>query len=811
MDKVKKYLPHFLAILGLLALSMAYMHPLLERKELVQSDIVNFLGMSKEIVDYREKTGEEPLWTNSMFGGMPAYQISVLYPSNVCKHILSVFEKVLPRPANYLFFMFAGAYFMFLMMGMNWRYALVGSIAFGLASYTLIIIEAGHNSKVHAMAFMPPVIGAILLTYRGKYWLGASLLAFFLALEIATNHLQITYYLLLTVLVLGAVKLVDAIRTKQLVPFAKATGVMVVAALFAVGPNISALWTTADYGAETMRGKSELSSQQGQSGLEKDYAMRWSYGVGESFTLLIPDFMGGSSMKSFLEDQDSETFQAIVSHRPTSQQESQELAQLQQRTTTYWGAQPFTSGPVYLGAIMCFLAVLAMFVVKSSDKWWLFIAFLLSIMLAWGHNFAWFADLFFNYFPGYNKFRAVSMTLVIAQLVIPILAVLGLKAYLESEDKKAAQKALLIASGIVGGFCLLFILVPGVFLDFLSESDANLIGTKYDWLLDALALDREAQLGSDAKRSLLFVLLAAGTLYVANMGKLKSSIVTLVLAGLVFVDLYQVDLRYLNEDDFSRKGKAKSVLSPTAADQQILADPDPNFRVINLTVSTFNDSKTSYFHKSIGGYHGAKLKRYQELIDSCISKTNLAVLNMLNTKYFITPDNEGNPSVRRNPLALGNAWFVDEMKVVQNADEELEALSKDDFNPARVAIIDKRFVSELNGFQHQVDSSAFIGLTEYQPNYLKYRSESETEQLAVFSEIYFANGWNAYVDGELKPHWRANYVLRSMRIPAGKHEVEFKFEPTVYTTGETMSLAGSFLFVLFVIGGVVLEARSNKD
>jgi hypothetical protein len=520
--------------------------------------------------------------------------------------------------------------------------------------------------------------------------------------------------------------------------------------------------------------------------------------------------MGGSSMKSFLEDEDSETFQAFVAHRPTSQQESQELGQLQQQTTTYWGAQPFTSGPVYLGAIMCFLAVLAMFVVRSSDKWWLFIAFLLSIMLAWGHNFAWFADLFFNYFPGYNKFRAVSMTLVIAQLVIPMLAVLGLKAYIESEDRKAAQKALFIASGIVGGFCLLFILVPGVFLDFLSEGDTGLIGTKYDWLLDALALDREAQLGSDAKRSLLFILLAAGVLYVANIGKLKPAVVTLALAGLVLVDLYQVDLRYLNEDDFVRKGKAKSVLSPTAADQQILADPDPNFRVINLTANTFNDSKTSYFHKSIGGYHGAKLKRYQELVDSCISRTNLAVLNMLNTKYFITPDGEGKPSVRRNPLALGNAWFVEEMKMVQNADEELGALTKDDFNPANIAIIDKRFDAQLSGFQPQIDSTAFIALAEYRPNYLKYRSESQTEQLAVFSEIYFANGWNAYVDGELNPHWRANYVLRSMRIPAGKHQVEFKFEPEVYFTGEKMSFAGSFLFVLFVVGGVVLEARSKK-
>lgn len=813
MDKLKKFLPHVLVTLGLLIVALAYMHPVvLEKKELIQSDVVNFLGMSKEIMDFREKTGEEPLWTNSMFGGMPAYQISVLYPNNWSKDIANALNKVIPRPANYLFYMLAGAYFMFLMLGVNWRYALAGSFAFGLASYTLIIIEAGHNSKVHAMALMAPVLGSILLTYRGRYILGSALLALFLSLQIATNHLQITYYLLLTVLILGAVKLVDAIKNNELPNFAKATGLMVIAALIAIGPNISALWTTADYGKETMRGKSELKAKAESFGLDKDYAMRWSYGVGETFTLLIPDFMGGSSMQSFLMDENSATYDAFMSHRPTTQQEARELQQLQQQTTAYWGAQPFTSGPVYLGAIICFLAVLGMFVVKTSDRWWLFIAFLLSIMLSWGTNFAWFSDLFFNYFPGYNKFRAVSMTLVIAQLVLPILAVLGLKAFFEMTDKQERQKSLLISFGIVGGVSLVFWIMPAIFLDFMSDSDAALLGTNYDWLLDALQEDRSAMLSADAMRSFFLILLAAGVLYVVHLGKLKAALAGGIVSVLVLVDLWQVDQRYLNEDDFVRKSQAKSVIAPTEADKRILTDSDPNFRVINLATNTFNDSKTSYFHKSIGGYHGAKLERYQELIDSCISRTNLAVLNMLNTKYFITPDRStGKPSVRRNPLALGNGWFVNEIAWVEDADEELAYLNRNDFNPADVAVIDKRFEAELSGFQPRADSTATIYFLEYKPNYLKYETESSVDQLVVFSEIYFANGWNAYVDGELNPHWRANYVLRSMKIPAGNHTVEFKFEPQIYYTSEKVSLAGSVLLILFVIGGVVMDARSTKD
>ncbi|MBL4587581.1 MAG: hypothetical protein JKX84_11090 [Flavobacteriales bacterium] len=806
MTQLKKFLPHIISLLVFAGVALAYMNPLLKGKELLQSDIINFKGMSKEIADFREQTGEEPLWTNAMFSGMPAYQISTLYPNNWSKKVLKALNSVLPKPANYLFWLMVGAYFMFLMLGVNWRYALAGAFAYAFASYSLIILEAGHNSKVHAMIFMAPVLGSILLTYRGRYMLGAALLALFLSLEIATNHLQITYYLLLIVLILGAVKLVDAIKQKQLPHFAKATGVMVIAALFAVGPNISALWTTADYGAETMRGKSELSYKQESSGLDKSYAMRWSYGVGETFTLLIPNFMGGSSQGSL--DTKSHVYEELIDNGVPKGQAKGIIGSM----PIYWGTQPFTSGPVYLGAVICFLAMLGFLVIRTNDRWWLLFAFILSIMLAWGHNFAVFTDLVFNYLPGYNKFRAVSMTLVMAQLILPILAILGLKEFFESNEKKILKKKLMIAAGTVGGICLLFTLMPGMFFDFSAENDGQLVKAGYpEWLVSALLEDRQSLLQSDAMRSLVFILITAGLLFAAQLGKLKANVVILLIAVLVLADLVPVAHRYLNEDDFISARKSKNLISPTAADKQILTDKDPNFRVINLSVSTFNDSKTSYFHKSIGGYHGAKLKRYQELIDSCISKTNLAVLNMLNTKYFITPDKQGNPSVRRNPLALGNAWFVEDVRFVENADEELAALQRDDFNPKKIAIIDTRFSENFEGFAVQKDSSAHIDFMEYRPNYLKYETETSKDQLVVFSEIYFANGWNAYIDGEPYPHWRANYVLRSMIVPAGEHEVEFKFEPDVYATGESISLAGSVLWLLFVVGGVVAEARKTQQ
>jgi hypothetical protein len=803
-DRLKPLLPHFAVLLAFIGLSLIYMQPLLEGKELMQSDIIQFKGMSQEIVDFREKTGEEPLWTGSMFSGMPAYQISVLYPNNWSKVLLKWFNMGLPHPANYLFLLMAGAYFLFVVLGVGWRYALVGAFGVAFASYSVIVIEAGHNSKVHAMAFMAPVLGSILLAYRGKYLLGAALTALFLSLQIATNHLQITYYLLMIVLLLGLVKLIEAVKQGQLPHFAKATGMLVIGALVAIGPNISALWTTADYGAETMRGKSELTTMQESSGLDKEYATRWSYGVAETFTILVPNFMGGGSSGSLSED--SNVYEALVDNRIPKAQAKSIIGNM----PLYFGTQPFTSGPVYLGAILCFLGVLGLLAFKGMDRWWLLAAFILSIVLSWGHNFALVTDFFFDHVPGYNKFRAVSMTLVIAQVVLPILAVFGLKSIIEGqEDRKWKMGRLYVAAGVTGGICLLFALVPSLFFDFTSTNDGQLVQAGYpDWLVDALVDDRQSIFRSDALRSLVLVALAAGLIYLTVMGKLKAQVTGLIIAVLVLGDLWQVDKRYLKSDDFVSARQNKAAFAPSQADQMILSDPDPNYRVLNTSVSTFNDASTSYHHKSIGGYHGAKLKRYQELIDSCISRNNMEVLNMLNTKYFIMRSEQG-PRVQQNPMALGNAWFVNEMSLVANADAELAALNAPTFRASQTAIIDQRFADEVADLALQPDSTAAIAFKEYRPNYLKYSYTAVQPRLAVFSEIYFANGWNAYVDGELKPHFRANYVLRAMTLPAGDHTVEFKFEPQVYATGEKYSLAGSILLVLFVGGGLFFGMRGR--
>jgi hypothetical protein len=797
-------LPHLLALLSFVAIALAYNHPVLEGKEVDQHDIKQFKGMSREIGEHREQYHEEPLWTGTMFSGMPAYQISVLYPGNWAKKALELLDLGLPRPANYFFLLMAGMYFLGVVLGLEWWLALIGAFGFAFASYSGIVISAGHNSKVHAMAFMAPVVASVLLAYKGRVVLGSTLTALFLALQIATNHLQITYYMLLVIVLLGAAKLVKAVMQGNLHSFAKTTGALIIGAFIGISPNISALWTTADYGKETMRGGSELSSKKENSGLDKDYALAWSYGIGESFTMLIPDFNGGASSGALTEK--SAVYEALRDNQvPSSQAKS-----IIKNMPMYWGPQSFTSGPVYLGAVICFLALLGLISAKGADRWWLLSAFVLGMMLSWGKHFLPLTDLFFQYVPGYNKFRAVSMTLVIPQLVLPILAVFGVKAVLSADDRATLRRNVLIAGGSIAALCLVFWMMPSLAGDFTTAADDQMKEGGYpEWLIDAIRTDRESLLQSDAMRSMVFVLLAAGLVFLGVMGKMKASFVGLALAVLTLADLVPVSMRYLNEDNFVSRSKNKNPFQMTDADKMIKSDPDPNFRVMNLTVSTFNDAGTSFFHKSIGGYHGAKLGRYQDLIDSCISQNNRAVINMLNTKYYILPGQDKRPMAMPNPAALGNAWFVQDYRIVANADEELNAL-KEGFEPERVAIIDKRFEPMLQGHVMRPDSSAAIAFKEYRANYLKYSCTAPTAQLAVFSEVYFANGWNAYVDGTLTPHFRADYLLRSMIIPAGEHTVEFKFEPEVYRTSEQASMGGSVLWLLAVAGGLFIGVKRER-
>jgi hypothetical protein len=807
MDKfpIKKIWPYLAAIAFFVVLGLLYFSPILEGKKLFQSDIVQWQGMSKEIVDYRAATGEEALWSNSMFSGMPAYQISVAYKNVLVKYIDKIFKLGLPHPINLVFLYFLGFFFLLLILRMNIWLAVLGSVAFAFSSYFFIILEAGHNSKAHAIAYMAPVIGGIILTYRGKLLWGAAVTALFLSLEIYTNHLQITYYLLLTVVVFGIAQLIDSYRKKELPAFIKSTLVLVVVAIFSVGVNISNIWATWEYGKYTIRGKTELTSEQQNrtSGLDINYVTQWSYGVPETFTLLIPNFMGGSSNIALSEN--SNAYKALINNGVPAGQAKQYIKSM----PLYWGDQPGTSGPVYAGAIMIFLFFLGIFVVRGKMKWWLVAATVLSIMLAWGHNFMPFTEFFLHYVPGYNKFRAVTMILVIAAFTIPLLGILALREIFDpGQNKNEAFKNLKFAFYITGGITLFFAIFPGIFFNFVSPTDAQYASSGFpEWLIDALRDDRESALRMDSLRSFIFIALAAAAIWAVLFDKFRKEYAFAALILLVTVDMWTVNRRFLNVDSFETAKKVENPFRPSAADQQILNDKNPNFRVLNLTVNPFADASTSYYHKSLGGYHGAKLRRYQELYDNHISKNNMSVINMLNTKYFIVSGDDKQPQARLNPGALGNAWTVDEFDLVNNADEEIAALK--DFDPSKTAIVDKRFSAILDGFQSKPGEKGSIQLNSYKPNELVYRYNSNKNELVVFSEIYYDKGWKALIDGKESPYFRANYVLRSMIVPAGQHEITWKFKPTVYYTGGTISLISSLLVLLFFFGVLGLELKQK--
>jgi hypothetical protein len=811
----KKILPYLSAIIIFIVITMVYLSPVLEGRRLKQSDIIQHKGMSKEIADYREKTGIEPLWTNSMFGGMPAYQISVKYKGNLVRFIDDILQLGLPHPAGLVFLYLLGFFILLIVLKVDPWLSIGGAIAFGFSSYFFIIFEAGHNSKAHAIGYMAPVLAGVIMTYRGKYLVGGILTLLFLALEIHAGHPQITYYLFLLLLIFAIVEFAGAIKTKTLSSFTRASSIVVAAGLIGVLTHITNLWATYEYGKETIRGKSELSINQENktSGLDKDYATQWSYGIGESFSLLIPNIKGGATgyigNNTFaLKNVDEQLKETVANN-----------------ANQYWGDQPFTSGPVYAGAIIVFLFIYGLFIIRGRIKWWLLAGTILSIMLAWGKNFMPLTSFFMDYFPGYNKFRAVSMTLVIAELTLPILAMLALNTILTDPGlfKKKIKvfqyqiNSFFLSFGITAGIVLLFAILPNVFFNFLSLQEISGIvqqkksnpeyATQITDFYNNVEIARRAILRADAFRSFVFILLAGIVIWAFVSNKLKKGIIILLISLLILVDMWTVNKRYLNDENFISKSKFEKPFQKTKADELILKDVDPNYRVLNLTVDPFADAGTSYFHKSLGGYHGAKLRRYQELYDHHLkSKFNMSVLNMLNTKYIIQPDDKKQPTVYPNMQALGNAWFVSEVKRVKNADEEIDALT--DFNPEKTAIVDERFSKYLEGFTPQPDSTSRIKLISYAPNNLQYQVNTDKDQLTVFSEIYYDKGWNAYVDGVLTPHFRVNYVLRGMIVPAGKHLVEFKFEPKVYKVGEKVSFASSLLVILLVLGVGFYEIRN---
>jgi len=832
MDKslLKKLTPFLVAIVGFLAITFVYFSPLLEGKKLKQHDIAMWKGMSKEIADFRESTGEEALWTNSMFGGMPAWQISVQYNANLMRYVDQVITLGLPYPANYVFLYFLGFFVLLLVLRVNPWVSLAGAIAFALSSYFFIILGAGHTSKAHAIGYMAPVLAGIILAFRGKYWQGALLTAVALALEIKAGHLQITYYLLILVIIYGIFKLFEAIQQKQLPGFLKAMGFLLVAALLAVLTHSTNLWATYDYGKDTMRGAPELTNNQSNksTGLDKDYITAWSYGIGETWSLMIPNAKGGASGQ-------------IGKQKALDKADRNYRSNIAQQSA-YWGDQPGTSGPVYVGVIVLFLFILGLFIVNTKLRWALLAATILSIMLAWGKNFMPLTDFFIDYFPGYNKFRAVSMILVIAELTIPLLAFLALDRIIKNPELIRTKikifsfslNVFYISVGLTAGIILLFYVTPSTFFSFLSEQEDTYFRSlmqgenagQMALFMSSLEDVRIAIFKADALRSFFFVLVAALLIFAFSFGKIKKAWLITGIVVLLIADLAMVDWRYLNNSNFVKSRQVDVPFSPMPADRQIIQDKDPDFRVLDLTKSTFNDASCSYFHKSIGGYHGAKLQRYQDLIENYIQPeigviTNtfsgkgitfekildmfkeLQILGMLNTRYIIV-----NPDAQPlfNTSAFGNAWMVSNYKLVKNADEEIAALGKNDLT--QTAIVDERFSEQLEGKEFKSDRAATISLRSYAPNHLVYQFDSHAEQLVVFSEIYYNKGWKAFIDGEEVPYFRTNYVLRALIVPGGKHNIEFKFEPRVWAVGETISFIASLLLILLLLGGLVWEIKT---
>ena len=811
-DFLKPAAPHLIAVATFIVLSVAYFYPVLEGKMLKANDSTVSLVNSKEIWDFRAKYGKEPLWTNSIFGGMPAYLISPKYPGNLFTSVDSTL-RVLGMPISVLILSMAGFYLMLILFGVNPWISIAGSIGYGLSSFLLQILAAGHNTQAIALAYMAPMIGSVWYAYRKDAIKGALLTAFFLALEIVSDHPQMTYYAMMCLLVFIITEFVFAVKEKAIMKFLKTSAILVIPMIIAVGINFAFLYTTYEYGKYSTRSKSELTAPNinKSTGLDRDYIVYWSYGISESMNLLIPDFMGGSSDPF---DRSSETAKALRQNGYGDQLP---------RFSKYWGTQPGTSGPHYVGAIFIFLFVLGLVVVKGREKWWLLAATILSLMLAWGKNFMPFTNLFIDYFPGYNKFRSVTFILVIAQFCIPALGILALRDIFRSETPvKDLIRSVLIASGVTGGILLLILVIPGLAGSFVSSYENQFPA----WLRTAIVDDRKHLLAADTFRSLVFVILSSGVILGFLYKKIKPEYAIAVLGLLILADLWLVDRRYLNSDNFEHNSNYKKSLAPTAADSFILKDTS-YYRVWNSSVSTFNDnSPTSYYHKSIGGYHGAKMKRYQEFIDSAITRDfNLFeavgknaktigdimpvfdrtyALNMLNTKYIIyNPD--APPII--NPKALGNAWFVEKPEFVPDADHEISMTCRTD--ASKTAIIDKRFSRLVTASYYTPAEGDRIELTSYKANELIYMSKAASERLAVFSDIYYPAGWKCYIDGKESLYFRADYILRAMIVPGGDHVIRFYFRPDSYYTGNMISLISSIILFLAIAGYVVVRIRKK--
>ena len=809
---LKKLYPYIGAFLLFVVIAYVYFPPLFEGKIVHQSDISSWRGAANEAIEFREKTGQEPLWTNSMFGGMPTTMISTIYKGN---YLQQLYNNLFwgPRPASYLILAFVSFYLLMLSLGVRSWVAIAGALAFGFCSYNFQIMQVGHNAKMVAIAFMLMVLASVIFAFSRNRWLGAVFLGISLAFEIMANHPQITFYLAMVILFYGGAQLYLAIKNKTLPSFIKTGVLLLVAAGLAAGANVNHLWPTWEYTKYTMRGGSELTlNQQNQTenGLDKEYATAWSYGIEETFNLLIPNFNGGASAGEL--GKNSETYKFL------KQAGAQQADQIIKQLPLYWGPQSFTAGPMYMGAVAIFLFVLGLVLIKGPMKWWIASLSLLVLLLGWGRHFMVLSNLFYDYVPLYNKFRVPSMILVVLQLTIPLLGFYTVWKIVKGDvEREIVLKGLKISLLIVGGICALFVLLPGLAGSFSATADSNYP----DWLQQCLPQDRKALLRSDALRSLVFVVLTAGCIWGIVRGKLKMERLLIVLCVLLALDMWTVDKRYLNNGHFVTQREFNNQFQARPVDKIILEDESLDYRVLDLSVNTFNDSHSSYFHKTIGGYSAAKLQRYQDLIDYFIapkidaviqeakqgatyssltqSLSTDPILNMLNTKYIIV-DANSNPIENRS--AYGNAWFVKDYELVNTADEEIIKLAQ--IEPSEMAVIAKEFAPIVQDRGINFDDSATIQLISYAPNKLEYRTRAKDEQLAVFSEIYYPKGWHVYVDGQEVEHFRTDYVLRAMFVPAGEHVITFEFRPDSYFVGSKISAASSGLLLFALFGFIMI-------
>ena len=796
-------LPHMIAVFVFFIITVLFFSPIyLDNKSINQEDINQWEGGAQELIEYRENTGDEGLWTNSMFGGMPGYVVSVVWQDQILVGFKKLMSFWIVNPTRNILASFICFYILLLAFKVRPYLAIGGALAFGLSSYMIIGLAAGHTARIGAIAFMPLVLAGIHLVFSNKKVIGFVLSTLAVALQLRENHVQMTYYLILMIAIYGLVQLVYYVKQKKLKEFGVATGILLVSAIIALGTSFGKLWALYEFGKYSQRGKSELTSvlteKDNADGLAKDYAFKYSNGILEPMVLMIPNYYGGSSAHLLVQDEDSKVLKALQQSR-----DPQTANQLARYTSAYWGNQPFTS-PYYAGAVICFLFVIGIAFADKKYTCWLVASALLGIILSWGDSFKVINYLLFDYLPGYNKFRSVTFTMILPLIAMPLLGLIGLENLLEKGLNKETQKKLLISLGIVAGSCLLAIVFAGM-ASFTKNGENQLP----IWFLKALRDDRKSLFRSDALRSLIFILIGFVVLFAHLKNKLSVTLFSFILSALILVDLWNVDTRYFTEANY-RRSRDNSFFNATEADKKIQGDKSI-YRVYNPQ-GTFMDARTSYYHQSLGGYSGARLRRYEELFNNCIQSettemikslqagnrdiSNYNVLNMLNTKYLILGESEN--AVLENKGALGNAWFVSDLVKVNSADEELEKTCGSNLGSTAIVDVNQDDFSNIS----LADRGATILLESYKPNELKYRSKSSKAGLALFSEIYYPKGWHAFIDGEEVNIYRANYVLRALQVPQGAHQIVFKFEPKAYTVGGTIMFVSCILLLIIVVGGI---------